>query len=108
MKGMSAKGLELGNGEFGLVERGELVLWRPQPAPPPSNGVQKIPWASALRVLAGAILLAVLIRSGIVLLVGLAAQSDRWDLPSGALLERVLLVLPNRACKPRRQGMWSI
>ena len=97
-------------GSSGLVERGELVLWRPQPAPPPSNGVQKIPWASALRVLAGAILFTVLIRSGIVLLVGLAAQSDRWHLPNGTLLDESyhpasLSIRTGRASTPSR---WSV
>jgi len=40
--------------------------------------------------LIGAILLSVLVRAAILLLVSVTAQSDRWDLPNGHLLETAL------------------
>jgi penicillin-binding protein 1A len=43
-----------------------------------------------LRLVAGAVLVAVLVRSAILLLVGLAAQSNQWPLPKGELLQRIL------------------
>jgi penicillin-binding protein 1A len=73
-----------------LEQRGTLVLWQPAPEPPPSSGVRNIPWASALRIAVGVILVAVLIRSAILLLVGVIAQSDRWHLPNGQLLDEIL------------------
>jgi penicillin-binding protein 1A len=56
----------------------------------PRSISRKTSWASTLRIVAGVILVAILLRSGLLLLVGLAAQSDRWHLPNGALLERIL------------------
>ncbi|HSD92180.1 MAG TPA: transglycosylase domain-containing protein, partial [Methyloceanibacter sp.] len=38
----------------------------------------------------GAVLIAVLVRSAILMLIGLAAQSNQWPLPKGELLERIL------------------
>jgi penicillin-binding protein 1A len=73
-----------------LDQRGDLVLRQPGHEQPPSTGARNIPWASALRVAVGTILIAVLFRSSILLLVGLAAQSDRWHLPNGQLLEGIL------------------
>jgi penicillin-binding protein 1A len=47
-------------------------------------------WAPALRFAAGMVLVAVLVRSVLLLLMGLAAQSDQWQLPKGELLARIL------------------
>jgi penicillin-binding protein 1A len=52
--------------------------------------VSRISWAGSLRVLIVATLVAVLLQAGILTLVSIVAQSDRWDLPNGALLQTVL------------------
>jgi len=62
---------------------------RPQGQEQPSPGGART-IGSALRVLAGVILIAVLLRAAIMVLVGLVAQSDRWHLPNGELLEATL------------------
>ena len=64
-------------------------MLRPQGHEQPSpDGAWTI--GSALRALAGVILIVVLIRAAIMVLVGLVAQSDRWHLPNGELLEATL------------------
>jgi penicillin-binding protein 1A len=73
-----------------LDHRGDLTAGQPGHEQPAPTGARSIPWAPALRVAVGTILIAVLIRSSILLLVGLAAQSDRWHLPNGELLEAIL------------------
>jgi len=55
-----------------------------------SAGVSRLSWASSLRVLTVAILVAVLIQASILILVAIVAQSDRWDLPNGRLLQTIL------------------
>lgn len=47
-------------------------------------------WGSALRILFGAVLVAILARGAILLSITIFAHSNHWDLPSGAVLERVL------------------
>lgn len=53
-------------------------------------GVSRISWAASLRVLSVAILVAVLLQAAVLMLVSIVAQSDRWELPNGRLLQTIL------------------
>jgi penicillin-binding protein 1A len=55
-----------------------------------SAGVFRISWVGSLRALIVAILVAVLLQAAILMLVSIVAQSDRWDLPNGRLLQTIL------------------
>jgi hypothetical protein len=55
-----------------------------------SNRSSGLGWGSALRILLGAVLVAILARGAILLSITIFAHSNHWDLPSGAVLERVL------------------
>jgi penicillin-binding protein 1A len=50
----------------------------------------RIPWGTALRVVASALLVLILIRATILLSITITAHSESWDLPSGPVLEQVL------------------
>jgi penicillin-binding protein 1A len=71
-----------------LDEGGNPVL--PEPAPPPPEPSLRRRFAAALRLASAALLIAVLVRSLAVLVIGLAAQADWWRLPNGDLLARIL------------------
>ena len=56
----------------------------------PADAGSGTSWRAGLRLLLGAILAAVLLQASLLMLVSLAAQSDRWNLPNGKLLETIL------------------
>ena len=73
-----------------MAQEEHAVSGPPKPETAPAGGASRTFWGASLRILLGVVFTAILIQATLLLLVNLIAQSDRWDLPNGRLLETIL------------------